>query len=422
MNFENNNVNKLKKKEEILNRGKEGDFYISAEELEELQEYFKNDKSSGFDKKGFLPKALTLGLLTLVGVTGGKDIYEHSPHQIKYRQELTDEKYKALDYTIPTIKNDTLRFLSDDFVSDIALDNNGDLNSKLLLKMKSGLLCEKEKIETKLDSGKLKDLEEVLSLCNLKINEQKEQLTEEEKVNAKEKIIEMMTLVEQAKLELVHHIGSKEYLYKLAQEMNISKEAAKEHQKIRINNIKNVSYEFENNMAIFAVTGGRGYAYYDRYKNIIVMPYNIDLKDKKDKDYFYEVLIHEILHESTQGKKGISNKAKEDFNKVFNPIVNESKEDSIYYGRAEELIVRKQILDLNMEKLGIKKYEDKFTREHYKMLKDLEKEDKLSPAEKELFEHIPKEEDFIKIINELAENNDGNYYHPEWDYGVEDKA
>jgi hypothetical protein len=73
-----------------------------------------------------------------------------------------------------------------------------------------------------------------------------------------------------------------------------------------------------------------------------------------------------------------------------------------------------------MEKLGIKKYGEIFTEEHYKKLLKLQKEYKLSLDAIQFINHI-KPEDFVKVMNELAENNSKeekrNYYSSKWNYG-----
>jgi len=64
--------------------------------------------------------------------------------------------------------------------------------------------------------------------------------------------------------------------------------------------------------------------------------------------------------------------------------------------------VRKQILDLEMDKFGIKKYGEKFTRNHYNKLRDLDRAGVLSNDAHD-FIQTTKPEYFEKIFNELAD-------------------
>jgi hypothetical protein len=276
-----------------------------------------------------------------------------------------------------------------------------------------------------------KDIKEESDLVSFKkqiieydydISKEKQKLTNEEKQLAKEKVIDILNMIENVKLEIIKHLESKEYLKKLAKEMDISKKSANEHVKVRINNIKNISYELTTSSKISGDTDGFGYAYYLCGTNKIALPYNINLKNENEKNYFYEAIVHEVLHESTMSYEGLSATAEEYLRDSFKSLENEEKKDSSYYSRPSELIVRKQILDLNMEKNDIKKYGDKFQEEHYQKLLELKKEGKLTQDESDLIEHI-KSEDFVTIMNGLAENKNeakGDYYNPEWDYGNED--
>ena len=76
-----------------------------------------------------------------------------------------------------------------------------------------------------------------------------------------------------------------------------------------------------------------------------------------------------------------------------------------YFFDPSERLVRKQTLDLEMERLGIKRYGEKFTHEHYNQLIRLYNNNKLSQDADRLLE-TTKPEYFEKIMNEIAQNDD----------------
>lgn len=386
-------------------------------------EKFKSEQSKKkqetYDRCSNAPKIVGLAGLIALGTVVADEVYEHNPDHIKFKQELSSEKSRAEGYHYSNeVKKDTLKFLSDDFVNEVALNRLNDQNI-YLFELRNSLLKAKNKVE--LENKDSKDIEEMLFSCNLRINEQEDQLNNNDKLIAKKNIIKMMTLIENVKLKLVRHVGSEEYLDKLAKEMNISKKAAKAHQKVRLDNIENISYDLKSPSRISIETEGEGYAYYDKEKHQISLPYNLNIENENDIDYFYKALEQEILHSSTESNKGLSDHLKESFKEAFSYKKDEDVESNFYFSISAELIARKQILDLEMEELGIKKYGDVFTKEHYEKLLILKKEGKLSEGSGELIDHI-KPGEFPKIMNELAQNTDNSstnkdYRHLEWDYG-----
>lgn len=379
----------------------------------------KKKKEGIYDRNSNAPKIVGLAGLIALGTVVADEVYEHNPDHIKFKQELSSEKSRAEGYHYSNeVKKDTLKFLSDDFVNEVALNRLNDQNI-YLFELRNSLLKAKNKVE--LENKDSKDIEEMLSSCNLRIDEQEDQLNNNDKLIAKKNIIKMMTLIENVKLKLVRHVGSEEYLDKLAKEMNISKKAAKAHQKVRLDNIENISYDLKSPSRISIETGDEGYAYYDKDEHKISLPYNLNVEDKNEVNYFNTVLEQEILHSSTESNKGLSSQLKESLKEAFSYKKDEDIESNFYFSNPAELIARKQILDLEMEELGIKKYREQFNNEHYKKLLILKKEGKLSEGSSQLIDHI-KPEEFSKIINELAQNTDNSstnkdYHHPEWDYG-----
>jgi hypothetical protein len=228
---------------------------------------------------------------------------------------------------------------------------------------------------------------------------------------AKRRISWLIFLVNKAKMDLVNHISSSTYLERLAKEFNVPLEVAKEHQRTRIRNIKDLSYDFESLKDIYKQS--KGMAYYEPNENKVYFPYNSGDADDED----YRTMLHEILHLSTQSMQGLSDKLVEVFKESFR--ADSTIEDSAliaYYAKPQEFIVRKQILDLWLADLGLKKYGEKFTEAHYKKLAEMYDQGELPQDIVDLFEHI-KAEKFVEMMNGLADvSNSKDYYHPGWDY------
>jgi hypothetical protein len=378
--------------------------------------------------KSLIFPSMVVGAMSTKGVetkTVNEDI-------IKNQQEVSTALGKAHEYSTENIytgrdKRDNLRFFDDNFILEVASSmKKDDKEVKDLIYYKSKLKSLEGYVLTREESKSISEY-------NLMINNKMKELNEEDKMAAKEKITKLISSVEKTKTELIKHIQSDEYLEKLAKEMNISKEEAKEPQKIRVENIINLIYEFTSSSEIKKKANDKNVvASYYPSEHSIYLPYDIDLKNEKLRDFFSEIESHEILHGVTKAELEMSEKSKELLKKAFK--IKNREEDSYhieYYSRLQELIVRKQILDDWMEKKGIKKYIERFTEEHYKKLLELQKEDELYPEKSilpqgvdELINHI-KPEYFIDVMNELAmiQEKDKTYYLSEFDYNIpEDKA
>ena len=72
-----------------------------------------------------------------------------------------------------------------------------------------------------------------------------------------------------------------------------------------------------------------------------------------------------------------------------------------YLSKPTELDARKKVLEMEMESLGIKKYEEEFTDGHYKKLIKLNKEGKLSNDAHD-FLRVIKPEYIKQIMNSIA--------------------
>ncbi len=314
------------------------------------------------------------------------------------------------------INKDNLKFFSDDFISDVALFTNKDNNLDMftLIAGRSFIDNPDSKDKLMLIEGIEYSQEELSAKIDNDIKKEKENLTKEDKKMAKKRMEDLLGLVDEVKLKIIKHIKSNEYLEKLAKEMNISKEKAREYQNIRINNIQDVLLNFDYSK--YLALEGAG-AYYQPQLHKITLPYDIDIYNKKGKDYFCEILTHEVLHGLTRAR--VSRKADKIFKNSVKKRYNISGSDNKikYDSSPMELIVRKQILDLELEKMGIKKYGDEFTEKHYEKLLELKDQNQLPNDILDLINHI-KQENFSKMMNKLAESNDNNkdYHHPGWDY------
>lgn len=124
-------------------------------------------------------------------------------------------------------------------------------------------------------------------------------------------------------------------------------------------------------------------------------------------------MIHEGEHQATDAESGMSEFAKDLYKKAFtkqymtegDQIINMGQEG--YFENVTEIDARKKVLEYEMEKLGVKKYSEKFTQEHYQKLLELQKEGKLSKNSNQFLRMIkPK---FVEqIMTTIAFEDVGN--------------
>ncbi len=122
--------------------------------------------------------------------------------------------------------------------------------------------------------------------------------------------------------------------------------------------------------------------------------------------------IHEFNHQATNADSGLSEKAKDLYAKAFNPenIMRELSDTAEqkfwvnYLKKPSELDSRKRQLEKQMEVLGVKKYGEVFTEEHYKKIKQLYDQGVLNIGAQEFMLAI-KPEYFIEIMNTIAYND-----------------
>ena len=221
----------------------------------------------------------------------------------------------------------------------------------------------------------------------------------ESKQKQKEKI------AEQTRNYLLALVSSPDYLRKLSYGLNGDMEKAKMEQSRRVEALKKVSiypYEMRNsedlrNLIIEGVNkhiNNNEYArrevgdttvsessvvenwtkmIFEGFKRkkingIFIYDRIIICSDLTD-DKFVEAIMHELLHSVTRGSDFILEDTKDKLNKTFvgmdGNLTLEEKEAMEYLKRSSERLVRKQQLEIELEKFGIKKYGEPFTIEHY---------------------------------------------------------
>lgn len=199
--------------------------------------------------------------------------------------------------------------------------------------------------------------------------------------------------------EIFRHISSDAYLEKLKIEFNGSYDVAKIAQRARIENFKNlniyvmsseeVNRRFKEGVSNFS---GKVSGFY--------IPISHEIFLCSDKNYFSGGFIHELLHAITKGNRYISNNAKKILADSYKSL-GDGKDN--YFSDPTEILVRKQILDKEMEELNIKKYKEEFTSEHHKKIIGYYKRGLFSRDAMDFIKRT-KPKYFKKIFDEIAKN------------------
>ncbi len=217
-------------------------------------------------------------------------------------------------------------------------------------------------------------------------------------------------IAEQTRNYLLALVSSPDYLRKLSYGLNGDMEKAKMEQSRRVEALKKVSiypYEMRNsedlrNLIIEGVNkhiNNNEYArrevgdttvsessvvenwtkmIFEGFKRkkingIFIYDRIIICSDLTD-DKFMEAIMHELLHSVTRGSDLILENTKDKLNKTFagmeGDLTLEEKEAMEYLKNPAERLVRKQQLEIKLEKLGIKKYGEPFTMEHYNKMRE----------------------------------------------------
>lgn len=212
----------------------------------------------------------------------------------------------------------------------------------------------------------------------------------------KENIHEVYRRYDEQKAWMRDQMQTEEYLNRLIPENRGDVKKAKEIQEQRLSNLRN-DYVVESPKKIKADVEGAN-AYYDY--NTSHLPHTIP---------YYEETIgtHEFQHQATVGNSQMSDYAKNLYAKAFDPNkapkgVDENKTNwKEYFGKPTELDARKKQLELEMANLGIKKYDETFTKDHYKILLKFLHENRLSSGATDFLLMI-KPQYLEEILNNIA--------------------
>jgi len=200
--------------------------------------------------------------------------------------------------------------------------------------------------------------------------------------------------------ETLKHLESEEYQKKLQIEFGDSI-MSMAHRDYRINRFKKVKIYFEFNT--------NGFSRYDIDKNIIILQIDDLIKSPT-----LESVSHEMTHNINQIGFELSDRADSLYKKAW--IGNEQftviqlkypylfkSSDNLYFKSHTEMDSRKRVLEIYMEKTGMKKYGEKMTSEHYKKLMKLLQDGELDRNCTQILLTCKKEE-LIEIMNIIASN------------------
>lgn len=205
------------------------------------------------------------------------------------------------------------------------------------------------------------------------------------------------------RMELLKHIASHEYLKKLEVEFNGNVSKAKKAQKERVDNLKSVKITIISHgslvkryMTEYKKSDENVGGFYDSEKHEIVIPIVDDIG----------AALHELLHASVRRLNSDNSNLHKLYilsAESYKHDPDDALRDGRYYSNPYERLARKQVLDLELERLGIKKYGERFTDTHYEKMMKLYKREKLSRDAMEFIQRTdPKY--FKQIMNEIAAN------------------
>ncbi len=195
-------------------------------------------------------------------------------------------------------------------------------------------------------------------------------------------------------------------------DIEIRKEQALDSNFIISKDIKKSYGKTDNNIGAFYKLGGGS--------NTVYLPIEADSVEA------INYAIHEYSHKVTLGNNLISEESTKLLSNAFDSLSvvshlsgalsKDTLENILYFSDPTEMYARKKQFDHDLEVLGIKKYEEKFTLNHYLRALKLQKEGKLNHGSSEFLYSI-KPKMMIKVMNEIANNQDNKtFYHPGWDY------
>ncbi len=238
-----------------------------------------------------------------------------------------------------------------------------------------------------------------------------------------ERAPQLIVKLEDIRKNLINIVNTSDYLKKLQKEFNCNREEAKKHQEVRLNNLKSVTFFFRKSSMIDK-DSNKGTestsAYYSPEWHEICLPYN------EEESKVLHFATHELLHSITVGEEGLSAKAKSLLNSSFQENTDYSSKYNEYLASSAERYVRLKLLELELDRLGIKKIGKKITKSGYKKMIDWynEKKDNNNSYNQDLFhlletinvkDEAQSRDNLNQLFQEIADNQD-TYYHPGWNY------
>ncbi|MFZ4648884.1 MAG: hypothetical protein ACOYMB_04650 [Patescibacteria group bacterium] len=371
-----------------------------------------------------------MGELDLTDLNEKKNLEENDCQRI-FQQAIKNEHIRTLEEKIKNNRKDYYNILKIIEQKKQELDSITDHNSSLYQDK-----CKSLENKQQMLVGLEESYQSKLILKN-KASKNEFKVTEEEKsilANAQE----FMTVMELARDNVRELLSGEVYLKHLMKEFACSREEAAKHQRVRISNVGLINYRLESLDEIKKSGNENPNAYFINNTNVVVLPYDLDRME-----VFY-LALHEMLHGAVNGDKGLSKESEEDISwSSFQE--NERFEDgyNAYMLMPAERYVRFKMLNYELNKLGVKRLNEKFTKEHYqkfmKILKDGQAENGMK-IHYNAADFIRFTRDFAdpdkgyerlkKIFDEVAVNEkensndqkDGTYQHPGWDYSGTEKS
>ncbi|MFZ4632321.1 MAG: hypothetical protein ACOYL8_03940 [Patescibacteria group bacterium] len=321
------------------------------------------------------------------------------------KQKITSisEEISVLENKLTNLQESSQEF------SSIKDELSEKINKKILFE---NYLSEKENIKKEMSNKKTLDL-----------NESQQEIIK----NAPE----LVKIFDSAKQEVLTMLSSNDYLQKLKIEFNCNLDEAKKHQATRVSNVNSINYEFQSKE--YLELSNFCAAYYDRGIHQIALPYNVD------QEKLARLAKHELLHCATMSSEGISAKAKkllsEDSFQDNKKYYGDDAEKE-YFADATERYARLKILDMELERLGIKNVGEKLNEKQYDKMMDLFMESMFTKHEDEKqlnrnaldFINFTKDGEgkkdgykmYKKLFNEIAANQENStYQNSEWNYDNE---
>lgn len=270
-------------------------------------------------------------------------------------------------------------------------------------------------------AGKFNDnIEEPLKNINL-ISSAEASESEEEKAP---------TYGEKAKQKMIDRIKSATYLERLAKEVDGNIEEAKKIQQERLENIESsqIIYfdDLESLRKAYAEMGGDNHNGSTTNNAFSFKSINNETGEESlgialPKKKIGHSSNHEMSHPADDFGENIPKKTIEKLDKMEIYDIN-VPEVAAYLKKPTEILARKHAIDDKMEDLGIKKYEEKFTLDHFVKLLEIERAEIGVKSEEDLQKYIESgkvipegielmiifgQEHLEELFNEIADNENG---------------